>query len=151
MRCAFAPARSRGARPCVPLTGGAASPMLRPMDAQRGIARRMVIGLPPDGLTPAWERDFSAYPPAGVLLFRRDFADLDALRRLTTKLRELAQPRRIFLTIDEEGGWVSQLDGHLLVPPNAALLARGAAEGDLFDTHRVTATRLRALGIDWVY
>ena len=31
------------------------------MDAQRGIARRFVIGLPPDGITPAWERDFAAY------------------------------------------------------------------------------------------
>lgn len=121
------------------------------MDGQRGIARRMVIGLPEGGTTPAWERDFSAYPPAGVILFRRDFADLEDLRRLTTRLRELARPRRLFFGIDEEGGWVSQLDGHLVVPPNAALLARGARGDDLFETHRVTAMRLRSLGIDWVF
>lgn len=121
------------------------------MDAQRGIARRMVIGVPDEGLTSVWERDFSAYPPAGVILFRRHFADLEGLRRLTTRLRELARPRRIFIAIDEEGGWVSQLDGHLVVPPNAALLARGARGDDLFETHRVTGMRLRALGIDWVY
>src|SRR5438128_2355 len=105
------------------------------MDGQRGIARRMVIGLPEGGTTPAWERDFSAYPPAGVILFRRDFRDLEELRRLTSRLRELARPRRIFFGIDEEGGWVSQLDGHLVVPPNAALLARGAQGDDLFETH----------------
>ena len=121
------------------------------MDGQRGIARRMVIGLPEGGTPPAWERDFAAYPPAGVILFRRDFADLEALRRLTTRLRELARPRRIFFAIDEEGGWVSQLDGHLVVPPNAALLARGAKGDDLFETHRVTGMRLRSLGIDWVF
>ena len=44
------------------------------MDAQRAIARRMVIGLPPAGLDPAWERDFAAYPPAGVIVIRREFA-----------------------------------------------------------------------------
>ena len=65
------------------------------MDAQRGIARRMVIGLPPEGLAPAWERDFAQYPPAGVIVFARDFRDLEDLRRLTTRLRDLARPRRL--------------------------------------------------------
>ncbi len=121
------------------------------MDAQRGIARRMVIGLPRDGLSPAWERDFAAYPPAGVIVFARDFRDLDDLRRLTARLRRLARPRRILLAMDEEGGFVSQLAAHLTVPPSAALLARGARPGDIEWVHRVTATRLRALGLDWVF
>lgn len=121
------------------------------MDAQRGIARRMVIGLPREGLSPVWERDFSSFVPAGVILFGRDFADLDALRRLTRRLRELARPRRIFIGVDEEGGWVSQLGPHLVVPPNAALLARGGSEDDIEWAHRVTAQRLRALGLDWVF
>src|SRR5215468_5082493 len=118
------------------------------MDAQRGIARRMVIGLPADGLSPEWERDFRAYPPAGVILFARDFKDLEGLRRLTARLRELARPERIFIATDEEGGFVSQLGGHLTVPPNAALLARGAEPGDIEWACRVTGERLRALGID---
>ena len=121
------------------------------MDAQRGIARRMVIGLPREGLSPAWERDFAAYPPAGVILFGRDFKDLGDLRRLTSHLRELARPRRLFFGIDEEGGFVSQLGPHLVVPPNAMLLARGGTLEDIEWTHRVTAGRLRALGVDWVY
>src|SRR5690348_1020477 len=83
------------------------------MDGQRAIARRMVIGLPPGGLVPAWEKDFAMFPPAGVIAFARDFRDLDDLRRLITRLRDLARPRRIFVSLDEEGGWVSQLAGHL--------------------------------------
>jgi beta-N-acetylhexosaminidase len=121
------------------------------MDAQRGIARRMVIGLPPDGLPPAWEKDFAAYVPAGVIVFRRDFRDLDGLRRLTSRLRELARPRRIFIAIDEEGGCVSQLDGHLVVPPNAVTLARGAEPEEITELHRVTALRLKSLGLDWCF
>ena len=109
----------------------------------------MVIGLPADGLTPAWEKDFAMFPPAGVILFARDFRDLDDLRRLITHLRSLARPRRLFFSLDEEGGWVSQLGAHLVVPPNAALLARGAEPGDLEYVARVTARRLRALGFEW--
>jgi len=119
------------------------------MDAQRGIARRLVVGLPPEGASPAWERDFAAYPPAGVIIFRRDFHDLESLRRLTSRLRELAGGRRIFIGIDEEGGFVSQLGDLLVVPPNALLLARGAGPGDLEWIARGTGERLRALGIDW--
>ena len=121
------------------------------MDAQRVIARRMVIGLPPAGIDAAWERDFTAFPPAGVILFRRDFRDLDALRALTLRLRALARPRRLFLAADEEGGWVSQLAGLLVVPPNALLLGRGATAGDIEWASRVTGERLRALGLDWAY
>jgi len=121
------------------------------MDAQRAIMRRMIIGLPPGGTDAAWEKDFAAYPPAGVIVFKRDFPDLDGLRRLTARLRALARPRRIFIAIDEEGGWVSQLGGHLVVPPNALLLGRGAQPGDIEWASRVTGERLRALGVDWVY
>ena len=111
----------------------------------------MVIGLPQEGLSPAWERDFASYPPAGVIVFRRDFGDLENLRHLTRRLRDLARPRRLFVTIDEEGGLVSQISGHLVVPPSALLLSRGSEPGDVEWTSRVTGERLRALGIDWVF
>src|SRR5260221_2016051 len=119
------------------------------MDAQRIIARRTVIGLPPGGLTPAWEKDFAQFPPAGVIVFARDFSDLTDARRLVAHLRALARPRRLFVSLDEEGGWVSQLAGQLVVPPNAALLARAADAATIAWIAGVTARRLHALGFDW--
>ena len=119
------------------------------MDAQRVVARRTVIGIPPDGLSPAWEKDFAQFPPAGVILFARDFENLDAARRLIARLRELARPRRLLVALDEEGGWVSQLAGHMTVPPNAATLARAADAATLGWIAGVTARRLRAIGFDW--
>ena len=101
------------------------------MDVERAIARHLVVGLPPGGPTADWERDFAAHPPAGVIVFRRDFRDLADLRRLTAHLRALARPHRLLVAADEEGGFVSQLRGHLVVPPNAALLARGAAADEV--------------------
>ena len=109
----------------------------------------MVIGIPPDGLSPAWEKDFAQFPPAGVILFARDFRDLEDARRLIARLRELARPRRLFVSLDEEGGWVSQLAGHLTVPPNAATLARAADAETLSWIAGVTARRLHAIGFDW--
>ncbi len=111
----------------------------------------MVIGVPPDGLSPAWEKDFSQYPPAGVILFARDFRDLEHARGLIARLRELARPRRLFVSLDEEGGWVSQLAGHLVVPPNAATLARVADAETIIWIAGVTARRLHAVGFDWNY
>ena len=121
------------------------------MNARQAIARRLVVGIPEGGTTPAWERDFATCPPGGVIVFRRDFRDLDDLRRLTSHLRSLARPSRVFVATDEEGGFVSQLRGHLTVPPNAALLARGAGSGEIEWAARVTGERLRALGVDWVF
>ena len=121
------------------------------MDAQRIVARRTVIGLPLEGLTPAWEKDFSQFPPAGVIVFARDFNTLDGARRLVARLRELARPRRLFVSLDEEGGWVSQLAGHLVVPPNATTLARAADPDTIRWIAGVTARRLHALGFDWDY
>lgn len=109
----------------------------------------MVIGIPPEGLTPVWEKDFSQFPPAGVILFARDFRDLDDARRLISRLRALASPRRLFVSLDEEGGWVSQLAGHMVVPPNAATLTRVADAATLTWIARVTALRLHAVGFDW--
>src|SRR5262249_36244398 len=119
------------------------------MDAQRGIARRMVVGIRPRGIDRAFEKDFSAYTPAGVILFRPDFRDLEDLRRLTQRLRELARPRRLFITTDEEGGFVSQVGDLMTVPPAALLVGRGAQEGEAETLARVTARRLRSLGIEW--
>jgi beta-glucosidase-like glycosyl hydrolase len=121
------------------------------VDAQRGIARRMVVGLPPAGIDRGWERDFTMYAPAGVILFRRDFRDLEDLRRLTRRLRELTRPRRLFITMDEEGGFVSQLGDLLVVPPSALVLGRGGQPGDAEWAARVTGQRLRGLGVDWVF
>ena len=132
------------------MTSADGSPTLPGVDLLHEVARRMVIGLPGGGLISAWERDFAALPPAGVIVFRRDFESLEALRLLSARLRALARPGRIFIAMDEEGGFVSQLGGRLEVPPNAALLARGAEAGDIEWLARVTGERLRALGVDWV-
>src|ERR1044072_250430 len=119
------------------------------MDAQRIIARRTVIGLPPGGLTPAWEKGLAQLPPAGVLVFARDFRRLADPRRLVARPGALARPRRLFVSLDEEGGWVSQLAGQLVVPPNAAALARAADATTIAWIAGVTARRLHALGFDW--
>ncbi|MEO0998999.1 MAG: glycoside hydrolase family 3 N-terminal domain-containing protein [Pseudomonadota bacterium] len=99
---------------------------------------------------------FSAADPWGFILFRRNLADADEIRRLTGDLRETVG-RDAPILIDQEGGRVARL-----APP----LARGwapvldicagprvqAPEGEILSAlrarHRIIADDLRALGID---
>src|SRR5688572_1096012 len=97
-------------------------------DAAARLAAVTMVGLPDEGLTSEFEREFEARPFAGVLLFRRHFRTLDALPGLIQRLRSLAAPRRILVAVDEEGGFVSQLAPEFPVPPNARVLGRAASE-----------------------
>lgn len=106
-----------------------------------------IFGLAGPALTPA-ERDFfREADPWGFILFARNVADPDQLRRLTGELR-MAVGREALITVDQEGGrvqrlrapfwaeWVPPLDdaGH---GPRATLLR-----------YRLIGQELRGLGID---
>ncbi|WP_027134691.1 beta-N-acetylhexosaminidase [Geminicoccus roseus] len=68
-----------------------------------------VLGIDGTELTDE-ERDFlRETPPAGVILFARNIADRDQLRRLTDAIRTAASPARPLVFIDQEGGRVMRL------------------------------------------
>ena len=74
-------------------------------DAASRLAAVTMIGLPHEGLSPAFRDAFAARPFAGVLLFRRHFATIERLPALVEELRRIAAPRTILVAMDEEGGW----------------------------------------------
>jgi len=98
------------------------------MTTRQRAARLFITGLSPGGvgLTPEFERLLRESPPAGVLLFRRDYRELSALPALVQKLRALASPAPLLVCVDEEGGFVSQVAPDVPVPPSARVLGRGA-------------------------
>ena len=91
----------------------------------RSVSELTILGLPPGGITPAFERWLAAHPVAGFLLFRRDYETPDDLPALARRLRSMNGSRRTFITLDEEGGWVTQLSPHPARLPSARVLARG--------------------------
>lgn len=114
----------------------------------RSVSELTILGLPPGGITPAFERWVAAHPVAGFLLFRRDYETPDDLPALARRVRALNGDRRAFVALDEEGGWVTQLSPHPARLPSARVLARGTeAEETEALAHRLGA-ELAALDVD---
>ena len=117
-------------------------------DASSRLAAVTMVGLPHEGLTPAFREAFARRPFAGVLLFRRHFGTLERLPALVEELRRLAAPRTILVAMDEEGGFVSQLAPELPVPPSARVLGRAASETEIERIGAAVGSWLSAAGID---
>ena len=118
------------------------------IDPASRLAAVTMVGLPHEGLTPAFREVFARRPFAGVLLFRRHFATLDRLPALVEELRKLAAPRTILVGMDEEGGFVSQLAPELPVPPSARVLGRAASETEVERIGAAVGGWLSAAGVD---
>lgn len=100
------------------------------------------------------ERQRLSHPlVGGVILFRRNFQNIDQLKALTAEIRALRTPE-LLIAVDHEGGRVQRfLDGFTRLPPMNVLgelwqqdetAARAAAE----NVGVVLAGELRACGID---
>lgn len=69
----------------------------------------VIFGLSGEALTDDERALFRAARPAGYILFKRNIADRDQLRRLTDSLRELDGRERLPILIDQEGGRVQRM------------------------------------------
>ena len=105
----------------------------------------------------AEEEDWLRHPAVGgVILFTRNYADVDQLKSLITELHEMKKPR-LLVAIDQEGGRVQRLrEGFLPVPP----MREFGKEFDVNPTHAlklceltawVLANELRSIGIDFTF
>ncbi len=92
----------------------------------------------------------------GIILFSRNYANIEQLRRLTAEIHALRAPR-LLIAVDHEGGRVQRFrEGFTRLPPMAALgrlwdenpaAARQAAQAVGY----VLAAELRACGVDYSF
>ncbi|MBI4043067.1 MAG: beta-N-acetylhexosaminidase [Deltaproteobacteria bacterium] len=98
---------------------------------------------PPEPLLSAAERG----DIGGVILFSRNFSDLDQLMTTTEALRSRAFPRRFLIAVDHEGGRVQRFGAPFTkIPP----FSKFGSRGDLHLAERVAqlaARELSAAGI----
>lgn len=71
----------------------------------------------------------------GVILFKRNFEDIDQLCELTRSIRELRQPG-LLIAVDQEGGRVQRFTGDFLSLPAPRIL------GEIYDRDPAKALRL---------
>lgn len=96
----------------------------------------------------AAERDFfRAADPWGFILFARNIATPDTVRRLCADLRETVG-RDALICVDQEGGRVQRLRGPYWTEWPAPLAGAGDGARAVWLRHRLMGEELRALGID---
>jgi len=102
--------------------------------------RAFITGVAGTALT-AGERQFlKEAEPWGLIVFKRNVVDPEALRRLINEFRN-AVGRRAPVLIDQEGGRVQRLG-----PPHWPSYPSGAAYGALYDRNRETGLAAARLG-----
>jgi beta-N-acetylhexosaminidase len=87
----------------------------------------LITGLSGQTLTDEERRFYREVQPAGVILFRRNVADAEQLKRLVGDVRDAVGLVNFLVLIDQEGGRVQRLK-----PPVARTLPPAAAYGELF-------------------
>ncbi|GGE79303.1 beta-N-acetylhexosaminidase [Sphingomonas prati] len=94
----------------------------------------LILGLAGPDLAANEAAFFKDCDPAGFVLFRRNVADREQLRRLTDALRALAGRDDLPILIDQEGGRVARMQ-----PPEWPAFPPGGAFGPLYDRAPVSA------------
>lgn len=113
----------------------------------------VLIGLPGPALDAQDRSQLLHAAVGGVVLFTRNFTDIEQLQRLTAEIRALRDPR-LLVCIDQEGGRVQRLrEGFTRLPPLRALGNLHAEDPrkalDMAYRHgRVMASEMLACGID---
>lgn len=105
-------------------------------------SRLFGVGIAGPRLTDAEREILEAYPPYGVILFRRNIQDREQLRRLISEVQEAGAR---FLFIDQEGGPVDRLGALLAPTPSFQAAARAGAARRLGE---LAGRALAVLGID---
>ncbi len=95
----------------------------------------VIFGLAGETLSADERALFAAARPAGYILFKRNIADRDQLRRLTDDLRTLDGRAALPILIDQEGGRVARMQP----PVWPAFPAAGAPFGALYDVAPASA------------
>jgi len=111
------------------------------------VLRLFCFGFP--GLdVPGYLRPWLEAGLTGVILFRRNFADLPQLCRLTESLTASA-PRPLLIGVDQEGGRVVRLPEPFLRLPAAHLLGRLGDPAPIRRLARAVGRELSAAGLNW--
>ena len=119
-------------------------------DRQKNLSRLFVWGFEGTSLSPALRRALRRYPPAGVILFRRNIESPHQLRALTSALRKEVGAR-LLIGIDQEGGRVSRFPEPFTPFPAAetwGLISKLSGTGLLRGVGRLMGRELASVGIN---
>ncbi|MDR5709636.1 MAG: beta-N-acetylhexosaminidase [Armatimonadota bacterium] len=114
------------------------------------VGQRFVVDFPGTELGPEVERLVREGRVGGVILFPKNVTSPEQVRTLVADLQRLAREASLpplWITVDQEGGWVNALRDVPLCPSPMALGASGE-EADAYKAGRITGSVLRWLGVN---
>jgi beta-N-acetylhexosaminidase len=88
------------------------------MLTKREIGQKFIIGFDGFDFTSDLEKLYNEYPFGGVILFKRNYKDLDQLNELTRKLKSLSADIPLFISVDQEGGIVQRFKESFTIIPS---------------------------------
>lgn len=120
-------------------------------------AQQIIIAFGGESLSPAQRQLVSLYPWGGVILFKRNLAGREQVKALVADLQGIASEvlerhcgtsLPFLITVDQEGGGVSPLEGLVTsLPGNMALAATGKPEF-AYLAGKITGEEIRELGFN---
>lgn len=120
-------------------------------ELRKKISQLFVWGFEGTEITPELKILLKKYPPAGLILFKRNIEDLYQMKGLIQELQSLSRIP-LLIGIDEEGGRVRRLPQPFTQLPSAAFFGRLLEEQKdkrlIFDIGRYLAHELLSLGIN---
>ena len=122
-------------------------------EVESRLGELLIVGFPGTEVTPEIESKLRVIAPTGVIFFAPNFPDASTAARLCRSMHAiLGSPERpALISVDEEGGMVSQLSGFWEVPPSARAVAASGGPPLVKDLATRTAQRLLALGVNLDY
>ena len=121
------------------------------MDTSEQLGQLFMVGIPRPELDPHTRRLLLDLRPGGVILFSRNYTDLETLGELCRELHGLDRTNPPLIAIDHEGGRVQRLGAPFTHFPPARRLTRTGASQPVELAYRVGRAmghELRAVGID---
>ncbi|RKZ31065.1 hypothetical protein DRQ36_03350 [bacterium] len=112
------------------------------------IGKRFVLSF--DNIRPSesFLRLIEKYPPGGIIIFERNFSDIDSLEKNIKTIKSAAPETLIML--DEEGGIKSRIrrEHGFPNPPDPRKTAENATAGECWELYNILGVALKKLGID---
>jgi beta-N-acetylhexosaminidase len=127
-----------------------AAAVCEPLSRRERVMQLVMTGVPGTGFTETTARLITSHA-GSVILMGQNVAGRAQLRRLTRAMHRRAQPVRLLVAVDEEGGRVARLGQEGLAPllPSARDLARTSGTGRVRRLGVRVGRAMRRLGVDW--
>jgi len=118
------------------------------MHAHDAVGQLFIAGIPHPRLDRDTRELLRELRPGGVILFRRNYTDPEALSRLCDELHSLFPERPLLIALDHEGGRVHRLDPPFTHFPPVARLGQARSAALARRVGQAMGQELRGVGID---